>query len=109
MMVSEEDKQAVGYTDMRVYQGWLAAAHPIVRALAVLYPPSVYRMTSNDGEVVRVFPQEYSMGPDGSLSIAVVAVPELNPEWPGMARYRVTEVPLSKLTPIKWPPDARVH
>lgn len=94
---------------MRVFMQWLAKA-PLVIQLAVrLYPPGVYRMHDPDGDVMRVVPQEYVLSREGELRVHVIADMRLNPEHPYMATYRITDVPLSKLEAIKWPPDARVH
>lgn len=109
MMVSEEDRQAVGYTDMREFREFLQNASPILRLLAMTYPPSIYRLRHPDGTVLRAFPQRYYWDEKGNLLIAVIATPELNPHNLYMAPVRITDVDPTKLEPIKWPPDATVH
>lgn len=109
MTVTEEDKQAVGYTDMRVFREWLKNAPAHLRVLALLFPPSVYRMVDPKGDVARVVPDSYFEDEEGNLLMNVIMPPEINPEYPLMRTARITGVPPSRLTAIKWPPDARVH
>lgn len=105
----EQDKQAVGYTDMREFQGWLRRAPAMLQVLAAAYPPSVYRLKHEDGTVLRVFPERYYWDEKGTMLMAVLAVPGLNTHYPHMAPFRITDVDPHKLEPIKWPPDAEVH
>lgn len=109
MMASEEDRQAVGYIDMRVFREWLKSAPAHLRLMAMLYPPGVYRMVDPKGDVARVVPDCYFKDETGALLINVIMSPDLNPEYPYMKTARITGVPPSRLTPVKWPPDARVH
>lgn len=108
-MMRGQDKAAVGYTDMRLFLEWLREAPPRIQALAMVYPPSIYRLTLPDGDILRVFPERYYWDERGELLMNVVVTPELNSHYPYMVPHRITDVDPGKLTPIKWPPDAQVH
>lgn len=108
-MMRDQDTESVGYTDMRLFRDWIQKAPPMLQALAARYPPSVYRLKLPDGDVVRVFPQQYYWNEMGEMLMAVIAPPELNSHHPHMKPIRITDVEPGKLEPIKWPPDAPVH
>jgi hypothetical protein len=109
MIPTEEEKQAVGWTDMRKFCAWLAKAPPVIKLMATLYPPSVYRVRDPEGDILRAVPEEYYVDNEGNMRAHMIVNAAINPEHPRMLTHRITGVPLSKLEPVKWPPDARVH